>query len=136
MKKIFLLVISIIIFGLAYISLTSCNKDEDESPPSNKTVKYELKGNYTGRIFVAFTDQNGSTVNEIVSSLPWNKEITVKSSVIAVGIGGQTSAPYYGAVGQTVTANLYVENQVKQSGTATADTNGVIVLPNLASSLQ
>jgi hypothetical protein len=34
-------------------------------------------------------------------SLPWTKELTVQSCIIAVGFGGQTSAPNDGVSGQT-----------------------------------
>lgn len=132
MKKMFLLAIATFLVGLVSSSLTSCSKKNDNPPSGSTVVKYELTGNYTGRIFVAFTDQNGGTANETVS-LPWSKELTVQNSIIAVGFGGQTSAPNYGAGGQTITAKLYIGNQLKQSGTSTADVNGAVTLPNLAS---
>lgn len=135
MKKMFLLAATTLLVGLASISLTSCSKKSDSPQPNTKAVKYELTGNYTGHIFVVFTDQNGGTANEIVSSLPWTKELTVQSSIVAVGFGGQTSAPNYGASGQTITAKLYVGNQLKQSGTTAADANGTIILPNLANAI-
>jgi len=119
----------------AVVALSSCSKSKDDPTPDTKVVKYEITGNYSGRLLVVYTDKNGSSANEIVSALPWSKELTVQSSTISVGFGGQTAAPNYGANGQTVTAKLYVKNEVKQSGTAVADANGAIVLPNLAATL-
>lgn len=122
------------ILWFASVTLSSCGK---KNTPSSGTqlVKYEITGNYTGRLLVVFTNKDGSTANEIVSSLPWSKELNVQSSAISVGFGGQTSAPNYGANGQTATAKLSIKNEVKQSGTAVADANGAIVLPNLATTL-
>lgn len=135
MKKTIFLILTLCV-GLISSSLISCKKDKGNNPAGTKAVKYELSGNYTGHIFVAFTDQNGGTTNEIVSVLPWTKEINAPVSIIAVAMGGQTSAPNYGVNGQTVTAKLYVAGQVKQSGMATADANGALTLPNLSGRLQ
>lgn len=136
MKRKFFLMMATALLGLFSISLSSCSSD-DSSPSSNtKAVKYEVTGNYSGHLIVVFTGANGQNVEEVITTLPWSKVVTIPNSQIAVGFGGQTSAPNYGGAAQTATAKIYVNNVEKQTGTATSDVNGAITLPSLATHLE
>lgn len=134
-KKIFLMMATVLL-GLVSLSLNSCSSDDSSPSSGTKTVKYEVTGNYSGHLFVVFTGANGQNVEEIITTLPWSKEVAAPNSLIAVGFGGQTSAQNFGAAGQTARAKIYVNNVQKQTGTATADGNGAMTLPSLATHLE
>ncbi|SFG80427.1 MmpS family transport accessory protein [Pedobacter insulae] len=88
MKKLILTILT----GL--LICTSCKKDSDKKPnTSSRVVRYELTGNFTGTLFVAYTTANGGTSNDEVTSLPWTKEVTYSNTLTAsnfviVGNGG------------------------------------------------
>lgn len=88
--------LAILLIGVLTV-FTSCSKDDDPSPGnSSRTIRYEVSGNFTGNtIFASYTTESGGTVNEQISSFPWNKEITyqpnVTAAIFALSGGGGTS---------------------------------------------
>ena len=106
--------------------LTAC-KDKDNKP--SREVKYEITGNFTGRLLILFNDNvNGNTVvND--AAVPWSKNVTYPANVAAIGIGG--NAAIVGAPGQTVSVKIYAGGQLVRSGSATAGTLGELSLPAL-----
>lgn len=124
--------------ALLLISLLgSCKKDKDNNgnPPPSRNVKYEITGNYSGHLLVVINDGT-STEPFTVTSLPWTKEKTYASSVLAIGIGGQSVVGHLGQPGQTVTVKIYAGGTVVKNSSVTAGADGVAVLPNLAYSFQ
>jgi hypothetical protein len=124
-----------LVFLSAILFLTSCKKDND-SPGlggnNSRVVKYEITGNYAGKLTVIYNDNvNGNTVVNNVS-LPFIKEITYPATVTGIGIGGQSSTPVTGAPGQTATIKIYSGGNVVKTASATAGSLGEITLPTMA----
>lgn len=124
-----LLLITVIIVFL------SCKKDstpDSSTPPaiSKRAVKYEITGNYTGKLFVAFTTATGGVDNATVNALPWTKEITYNSTVAGIGFSGNTVVGQPGIVGQSATVKVYSGgNVVVTEAPSIANATGIINLP-------
>lgn len=117
------------------VSLLACSKKSDSVSPqaSSKVVKYELTGNYTGKLTIVYTNASGVNENVTYATLPWSKEITVSNDVLSVAFtSSTTSTSTLGVKDQTVTAKLYVGGVVKKSTTSTADVNGQVTLGAMA----
>lgn len=122
-------VFNAIVILLFAMILYSC-KPNDPATPQPKKVKYEITGNFSGQFIIVYNDNSsGNTVLNNVS-LPWSKELTYPSSVVAVGIGAQASV--VGVAGQTATMKIIVNGAVAKSSNATAGSLGEMVLPALA----
>lgn len=116
-----------IVLTLAFTAV-SCSSDSDnESEPVNKSrdVKYEITGNFTGKLDVTYMERSGAPLIEDVPSLPWVKEFTAdaKSDGALVHTGGLG-----GVAGQKVTAKIYVGGKVVSELTGTANSDGIIVV--------
>lgn len=115
--------LAILLIGLLTV-FTSCSKKDDKPPRnSSRTIRYEVSGNFTGNtIFASYTTESGGTVNEQISSLPWNKEITYQSNVTAAifALSGGGGTP-----GQKATITIKKgDSQVGVPTLATADASG------------
>src|SRR5687767_9505376 len=98
MKTLKHLSLSVLSLALVVILMSGCKKDKDDNN-SGKTVKYELSGTFTGKFRVIISDsESGSQTYDNVT-IPWSKEVSYPSKVLAVGIGAATTAD--GALGQT-----------------------------------
>lgn len=130
MKTLKHLSLSVLSFALIVILLSGCKKDKNDNNNSNRNVKYELSGTFTGKFKVIITDnESGTQVIDNVT-IPWSKEVTYDNKVIAVGIGA--SASTYGAAGQTALLKIYSGGNVVKTTNGTADQNGALTLPALA----
>ena len=123
-EKKFLLVLTIAMIFCA------CKKD-NPTPAKSRSVKFEITGNYTGHILVAYTDNITGTRTLTVTSLPWTKESTFSAETLGVGLGGNTLSANTGMPGQTVTVKIYSAGSVVRTNTAAADENGLIDLGTL-----
>lgn len=124
MLKLKFVAITILMFA---VLVFSCKKKDTEV--SKRDIKYEITGNFTGKLLIVYNDNvNGNTLVTDVT-LPWSKEITYGNNVSAIGIGGNASV--VGVAGQTVTVKIYSGGSVVRSGTATAGALGEITLPAL-----
>ncbi len=86
--------------------LCSCKKDNDNNGGANsRVVKYEITGNFTGKLTMIFNDNvNGNTiVNNAI--LPFLKGIIYPDNITGIGISAQSSVP--GLAGQTATRKAY-----------------------------
>lgn len=109
-------------------SLLSC-KDKDKDNKPSRDVKYEITGNFTGRLLILFNDNiNGNTMVSN-AAVPWSKDVTYTANVVAVSIGGHATT--VGAPGQTVSLKIYAGGQLVRSGSATAGALGELSLPAL-----
>ena len=126
------LLLSAVIISVLFM-LTACKKDKDDGGgQSNRKIKFEITGNYTGKLTVAYTTSNGGTESATINSLPWTKEITYNSTVGGIGIGGGTDVPGLGIAGQTVTVKIFPGGRAVVSGTpAITQANGIVNLPNV-----
>jgi hypothetical protein len=118
---------SVLTFFVIITSLLSCSKDDDSSAPtpSSRVVKYEVTGNFSGTLDATYILANGGGTNEVISSLPWIKEITYASTVPSVGIlvGG-----FGGTSSQTISVKIFVGGQEISSTPGTTNSNGIIVV--------
>lgn len=74
-----------------FIVFTSCKKNDDDNaikpaPVASRTLNYEVTGNYKGTLYASYTTAFGGTNNEMITTLPWKKEITFESKVTASNI--------------------------------------------------
>lgn len=116
---------------LAIFMLGACKKSNDNKPSAdNRKIKYEVTGNFTGKLVIVYSDNvSGNTVVSEVT-LPWTKEITYASNIQAIGIGGSSTS--VGVPGQTATLKIYAGGVVKASQTNTAGNVGELSLPTIA----
>ena len=116
-----------IVLTLSFTAVScSSDNDEDNSAPASRDVKYEITGNFTGTASVTYFEKGGNGLNEDLTSLPWTKEFTAE----AKSMGASLSASGYGGVaGQTLTGKIYIGGKLENELTATANSEGIIVLP-------
>lgn len=116
---------------IATILLSSCKKDSNGTPNNSRAVKYEITGNFSGKLTIIYNDNvNGNTVLNGIS-LPWSKEITYGTNITGIGIGASSST--LGTPGQTATMKIYSGgNVVRTSPPATANASGGITIQTLA----
>ncbi|MBW1658119.1 MULTISPECIES: MmpS family transport accessory protein [Flavobacterium] len=115
-----------IVLTLAFTAV-SCSSDNDDNGSGNNSrdVRYEITGNYTGNASVTYFEKGGNALNEDITKLPWTKEFTAE----AKSMGASLSASGYGGqAGQTLTGKLYIGGKLENELTATANSDGIIVL--------
>jgi hypothetical protein len=111
-----------ILLLFAFVLLFSaCKKDDTTNGNSSRVLKYGISGNYSGSLVVSYTTASGSTANETITVLPWNKEVTYASNVTAaiIAISGNG-----GTAGQQVTVVVKRGDSKVSSTTATANSYG------------
>lgn len=129
MKTLKHLSLSVLAYALLVMLLPGCKKDKNGNNNSNRNVKYELTGTFTGKFHIIISDnESGSqTYNDV--TIPWSKEVTYDSKILSVGIG--TAITTYGVAGQTAFLKIYSGGSVVKSSNGTADNNGVLTVPSL-----
>lgn len=134
MKKTVL--ITLTAFLAIAFTFVSCKKDDtpDEPRKNSRSVKYEITGNYTGKLNIVTNSNIGTMDSYNDISVPWTKELTYPDNVIFVGIGGNSST--VGIAGQTVTLKVYSGGNLIYTKIVTAGTNGLIGLPTYAFTFQ
>lgn len=116
-----------IVLTLAFtaVSCSSDNDDNNNSGSGSRDVKYEVTGNFTGNLSATYFEKGGNALNEDVTKLPWTKEFTAE----AKSLGATLSASGYGGTaGQTLTGKIYIGGKLENELTATANSEGIIVL--------
>lgn len=125
MKKIILILLPALLF------LSSCKKENDNPGGTNsRVVKYEITGNFTGKLTVIYNDNviGNTVINN--AALPFVKDITYPANITGIGIGAQAGIP--GVAGQTATMKIYSGGTVVKTVSATAGSLGELVLPAIA----
>jgi len=122
---------SLFILFASLACLTSCFKDPPTTTGPRDDIKYEITGNFTGKLTIVYNDNiNGSTVS-YNDSIPWTRQFRfLPLNVTAIGIGAQSSAP--GLPGQTVTIKIYSLHNIVKTSTATAGSMGEIAVPAIS----
>lgn len=121
--------LSVLALALFIVLLSGCKKDKDDNNNSNRTIKYELSGTYTGKFHIIISDtESGSQTYDNVT-IPWSKEVNYSTKVLAVGIGAVATT--YGQAGQTALLKIYSGGNVVKTTNGTADQNGALSLPAL-----
>ena len=129
MKTLKHLSLSVLSLALVVILLSGCKKDKNDNNNSNRNVKYELSGTFTGKFSIIITDnETGSQTYDNVT-IPWSKEVSYSTKVIAIAIG--TAITTEGGAGQTAFLKIYSGGNVVKSTNATSDNNGALSLPPL-----
>lgn len=107
---------------------TSCSSDDDSSPQP-RNIKYEITGNYSGRLTVAFSDESGNNQTISINSLPWSKSLSIDSDVSAIALAaGNSGVDNPGETGETITLKIYRNEETTKESTAPATDNGFIEL--------
>jgi hypothetical protein len=128
-KKAILKIVSILILGFMSYGCT------DDAPAGNThQIKYEISGNFSGKLSAVYTSANGnSLIDEAANPLPWSKQITYEAKVMGAGIGVTSSDPaFLGLQGQTITLKISSGKKVIHSQAYTANAMGVISIPSVA----
>lgn len=113
-----------IVLTLAF-TVGSCSSDNDNnSGASSRDIKYEVTGNYTGKLSAVYTESSNSGQNVDINSLPWSKDFTASSDTYGAGI---TVSGFGGVVDQTITVKIIVGGKVQKETTAKATSDGIIV---------
>lgn len=109
-------------------AFTSCSQDDDHAPQP-RNITYEITGNYSGRLTVAYADEGGSSQTTNVNSLSWSKSVTISNDVSAIALAaGNSGVNDPGEIGESITLKIYRNGQVVKESTATATDNGFIEL--------
>ncbi|GAB0155222.1 hypothetical protein CHRYSEOSP005_04830 [Chryseobacterium sp. Alg-005] len=104
------------LLGLISLFTISCGGDDDDNPatPSvSRDFKYEVTGNYSGKLNISYIGASGSAHVVDINQLPWSKEFKLEAGVPnAVGFQVGNPGPPSGASGQTMTLKLYKEEKL------------------------
>jgi hypothetical protein len=109
---------------LAFTAVSCSSDNDDNSGTSSRDVKYEVTGNYTGKLGATYTESGNSGQNVDINALPWTKEFTAGADTAGAGI---TVSGYGGVIDQTVTVKIIVGGKVQKETTAKATSDGIIV---------
>ncbi|MDA6072429.1 hypothetical protein NJT12_22645 [Flavobacterium sp. AC] len=113
-----------IVLTLAF-TVASCSSDNDNNSGSgSRDIKYEVTGNYTGKLSTVYTESGNGGQNADINSLPWTKEFTAGADTYGAGI---TVSGFGGVVDQTITVKIIVGGKVEKETTAKATSDGIIV---------
>ncbi len=107
---------------LVLLLFSSCGGDDD-GVTSSREVKYEVTGNFSGLLGATYITANGGGTSESITSLPWTKSLTYKSSVSATTL---SAAGANGTSGQTITIKVFVGGKLESTTSGTATTTGSI----------
>ena len=105
--------------------LPSCGKDSDATPAKSRDIKFEVTGNFAGRLNTTFITASGGATSESINSLPWTKSISFAAAVPAASI---TVAGGGGVSGQTLNVKVYAGGKVVSETAGTPDNTGTIVI--------
>jgi hypothetical protein len=115
------------------VSIISCSGDDEGTIEPQRTIKYEITGNFSGKMVIVYTNPVGAAESVEGISLPWSKEINLATANTAA-FGAQSYV--VGNPGETATAKIYVNGEVKRIQTSTADDLGFLHIPNLSYTFQ
>ncbi len=125
------LLFSVLLLLSLTIYLSSCGGNSDPALNKSRNIKYEMIGSYTGKITVAYTLANGGTQSFSDIKLPWTKEVVYESTVGGLGFSGNGEISLSNVPGQSVTINIYSDGRVVKTGSASVDSDKVLILPTL-----
>lgn len=122
-----------ILFTILIITITySCsNNDKDNNIPApapNKSIKFEITGNYSGHIFIVYNDNVSGNTSLTATSLPWSQTIDYPNSVVGIGISGNAVTTNPGIAGQSVSLKIYNGTTVVSQSNKNSVTNGLFIL--------
>jgi hypothetical protein len=123
MKKLIPNTFQILIISLL---LFSCSKNE-VSQSDSRAIKYEITGDFTGKLtVVAATNTDPFEIME-VTKLPWKLEFEANKSLTTVVIAATGSG---GITGQKASMKTYIGGKEVSSGGGTALSSGFLNMTN------
>ncbi|GAA3758650.1 hypothetical protein [Flavobacterium ginsengiterrae] len=125
MKSIMKTAALVLTLAFTAVSCSSDNDDNSGTATGSRDVKYEITGNYTGKLDATYIEKSGAPLIEDVTALPWTKEFTANADSDAALAH---SSGYGGVSGQTLTVKIYVGGKVVSELTGTANLEGIIVV--------
>ena len=110
---------------LFVFSILSCDDDEGAPAANKRNVRFEVTGNFSGTMDATFITESGGGTNEMVTSLPWTKEINYAATVpsMSILVGG-----YDGVGGQSITLKVFAGGKLVSSTPGTANSNGIVAI--------
>ncbi len=120
-KQIFKMLLGTLL--VAATLFTACKKEENS--PVSRDVKYEITGNFSGDLSIAYTAANGSFETITVNKLPWTLAFTANASTTSLSASAIGTS---GKGGQTAVFKIYVGGKEVESGAGTATNIGSISL--------
>jgi hypothetical protein len=127
MKKISLLFCFAIICNIAIVS---CRKPVIVESCTSKKIRYTIEGNYTGTLTITLNDNiSGNTSLNNVTA-PWKKEFYYGEDVTTISFEATGSG--IGNQGQSLTANIFVNDQLVRSAYTTAGRDGSVTMPPIS----
>lgn len=124
MKSILKTLAIVLTLAFTAVSCSSDNDNDSGSGSASKDVKYEVSGNFTGKLDVTYIEAGGGALNEDINALPWTKQFTAAASTQGVSL---SSSGFGGVAGQKITVKIFVGGKVVKELTATANNDGIIV---------
>ncbi len=125
---------------LLFTLLISCNNDDDNNnstpTPSNREIKYEITGTYSGHLDVVYSDVNGINKSEVITSLPWSKTITYPANIIEIGIGSSSVIANAGVAGETGSMKIYSGTTIKRESNKVVGQNGLLIFDSQSYNFQ
>nr|WP_199002496.1 MmpS family transport accessory protein [Flavobacterium sp. ASV13] len=112
-----------IVLTLAFTAVSCSSDDNNKSTASSRDIRYEVTGNYTGKLSTTYTESGNAGQNADINKLPWSKEFTASADTYGAGI---TVGGYGGVVDQTITVKIIVGGKVEKESTAKATSDGII----------
>lgn len=105
-------------------TFASCSSDNDDKVSGgSRDVKYEVTGNYTGKLTAVYIEKLGNGTSEEIQSLPWTKEFTADAKTQGVTVSASGSG---GNAGQQITVKMFIGGKLVNELTGTASSSGGI----------
>ncbi|TKC12931.1 hypothetical protein FA048_04755 [Pedobacter polaris] len=121
----------ILVTLVSLFMFSACKKSDKKPQEESRTVKYEITGNFTGKLTVIYNDNvTGNTVLTEVP-LPFSKTVTYGSNVKGIGFGANSST--VSAPGQNAKITIYSHTgAVLATDTQPTGASGELSSPTIA----
>ena len=104
------------------ILFCSCSKGGNTNQGNSRQIRYEITGNYSGKLSISYWEKNSPTLTLLTKvQIPWSKDVLYTQGVEGIIIRAETDSA--GSLGQTATLKIYSNNNLVKS--TTASTNNV-----------
>ncbi len=112
------------------ILFCSCSKGGNTNQGNSRQIRYEITGNYSGKLSISYWEKNSPTLTLLTKvQIPWSKDVLYTQGVEGIIIRAETDSA--GSLGQTATLKIYSNNNLVKSTTASTNNVGYIVLPEV-----
>jgi hypothetical protein len=119
--------IPLVVLTILFSVFISCNKSDEDNLDRN--VKFEITGEFTGKVSVKYTNNLGNTITVNDVQLPWSIEIHYDINIREISITANGTVS--GNPGQTVTTSIYQNGKTIKQIVLTSDRSGLLTIPLL-----